>query len=198
MIVIHEWWGLNDFVRLQADKLADAGYVALAVDLFGKTTTNPQEAMQMAGNLNQPAATTELLAAADYLRSLPYVPDDKVGSIGWCFGGGQSLTLALSDPKLATAIIYYGRPVTDPKELTKIKAPILGIYGEADQSIPIAQVHEFDEALTEAHVVHEIYTYPSAGHAFANPSGGQNYKPDAAADAWKKTISFLDKHLKIK
>lgn len=195
LVVIHEWWGLNDNIRAESDKLAKAGYAALAVDLFGKSTTDPQEARKMTQNLDQQAATTQLIAAANYLRSLVYVPDDKVGSIGWCFGGKQSLLLAINDPKLATAVIYYGQPVTDPKELAKIKASVLGIFGEADESIPMSTVQKFRQALTEAGVRHEIYTYPGAGHAFANPTRGDSYKPAAAEDAWKKTLVFLDSKL---
>lgn len=196
LVVIHEWWGINDNIRNQATKLAEAGYVALAVDLFGKTTTKPEEAMQMVRGLDQKVATAELLSAADYLRSRPFVRDDRIGSIGWCFGGGQSLNLALNDPRLKAAVIYYGQPVTDPKELAKVHAAVLGVFGEEDQSIPMDRVKALDKALTEAGVKHEIVTYPGAGHAFANPSGGERYNPEAAKDAWKRTMAFLDKELK--
>ncbi len=195
VVVIHEWWGLNDNIRSEARKLAEAGYVALAVDLFGKTTSDPQEAMKQVQALDQKAATAEMLAATAFLRSQPFVKPDKVGSIGWCFGGLQSLHLALNDPKLAAAVIYYGKPITDPKELAKIRAAVLGIFGEADESIPMALVHQFVNALAEARVKHEVHTYPGAGHAFANPSGGSRYKPDAARDAWQKTLVFLGRYL---
>lgn len=196
IVVIHEWWGLNNYIRGEATKLAEEGYVALAVDLFGKSTTDMNEAMAMVRALNQQAATAQMLSAADYLRSRTYVRSDRVGSIGWCFGGGQSLNLAINDPRLAAAVIYYGQPVTDPNQLSKIRARILGIYGEADQSIPMTKVEEFRRALTQAGVRYEIYTYPGAPHAFANPTRGTSYKPEAAKDAWKKTLVFLDKHLK--
>jgi carboxymethylenebutenolidase len=191
MVVIHEWWGLNDNIRNQAAKLAEAGYVALAVDLFGKSATDPQEAMKLVQGLDQSAATAQLLAATQYLRSQPFVRPDRIGSIGWCFGGAQSLNLAINDPKLAAAVIYYGKPITDPKELGKTHAAILGIYGEADESIPMDQVKAFEKALGEAKIEHEFHTYPDAGHAFANPSGGHRYKPDAAGDAWEKALVFL-------
>jgi carboxymethylenebutenolidase len=196
MIVVHEWWGLNDNIRNQATELAKNGYVALAVDLFGKSTTDSDEAMKQVRGLDQKAATAELLAAAEYLRSQPFVKPDRIGSIGWCFGGAQSLNLAINDPKLAAAVIYYGKPVTDPKELAKIHAAILGLWGETDDSIPIASVHEFQEVLTEAGVKNEFHTYPGAGHAFANPSGGHRYNADAAKDAWARALAFLEKHLK--
>ena len=198
LVVIHEWWGLNDNIKTTADKLAGEGYVALAVDMFGKVATDPGEAMRMVRSLNQTEANAKLLATTDYLRSLPYVIPGKVGSIGWCFGGGQSLSLALNDPKLVAAVMYYGKPITDPKELAKIKAAVLGIFGEADESIPIADVKAFGEALKKAGVTHEIHTYPGAGHAFANPTSSKRYNPEAAKDAWDKTIAFLQKYLKSK
>lgn len=196
LVVIHEWWGLNDHIRAQAVRLAEAGYVALAVDLFGKSTTDPQEAMRQSRGLDQQTATTEMLYAANYLRNRPDVRANRVGSIGWCFGGAQSLNLAINDPNLAAAVIYYGRLVTDPAQLRRIRAAVQGVFGEADESIPMATVREFDQALTQARVRHEIHTYPGAGHAFANPSGGDRYKPDAAADAWAKTMDFLQRYLK--
>lgn len=198
LVVIHEWWGLNANIRSEADKLAKAGYVALAVDLFGRSTTNPEEARKLTQGLDQQKATVQLLAAVDFLRSLSYVRADKVGSIGWCFGGGQSLRLAIVDPRLASAVIYYGQPITDVDQLEKIKAPILGIFGEADQSIPIAKTREFDQALTKAGVRHKIYTYPGAGHAFANPTRSDSYRPEAASDAWNKTLAFLQQNLSAK
>jgi carboxymethylenebutenolidase len=195
LVVIHEWWGINDNIKRESRKLAEAGYVALAVDLFGKSATNPQEATKMVQGLDQKAATAQLLAAAQYLRWRSDVKPDNVGSIGWCFGGAQSLNLALNDSKLAAAVIYYGRLVTDTKQLAKIHAAVLGVFGEDDQSIPMDQVRAFEKGLTEAKVANQVHTYPGAGHAFANPSGGERYRPEAAKDAWAKTMAFLKKHL---
>lgn len=196
LVMIHEWWGLNDPLKGVADKLANDGYVVLAVDLFGKSTSDPAEALRQVKGLSQISAITNMLSAADYLRSRPYVNPNKVGSIGWCFGGGQSLQLALNDPKLACCVIYYGQPVLDLDELNKIKAPILGIFGEADQSISMTDVEAFKKALKQVEVGYSISTYPGAKHAFASPTHGPNYLPDAAADAWKKTTDFLAKNLK--
>lgn len=196
LVVIHEWWGLNDHIRAQAASLAESGYVALAVDLFGKSTTDPQEASRMSGELDPKEAVAALLAAADYLRSRPFVSKDRVGSIGWCFGGRQSLNLAINDPRLAAAVIYYGRPVTESAEISRIRAAILGVFGEADGSIPMDQVRQFQKALADAKVTAEIHTYPGAGHAFANPSRGEAFNAEAAIDAWTKTMTFLEKRLK--
>lgn len=195
-VVVHEWWGLNQNIKDAADRLAGLGYVAFAVDLFGKTATEPAEAMKLVRGVSETEATAKMLSAGDYLRSRDYVMPEKVGAIGWCFGGGVTLRYALADPKLAVGVIYYGKLVTDPKELKKVKAPLLGLFGEEDDSIPVSQVKEFDEALKKAGVPHEIYTYAGAGHAFANPTASQRYRREAAEDAWKKTTAFLGKWLK--
>lgn len=195
LVMIHEWWGLNSNIQREAKEYSARGYNVLAVDLFGMVTSDPTHAMTMVKDLDQKSATDELLSAAQYLRSLP-ISNGKVGSLGWCFGGGQSLNLAINDPKLDAAVIYYGQPVTDPAQLSKIKAAILGLYGEEDKSIPLAKVHEFDAALAEAGVEHQIHTYPGAGHAFANPTNSTAYKPEAANDANARAIAFLAEHLK--
>ncbi|MHB9108659.1 MAG: dienelactone hydrolase family protein [Armatimonadota bacterium] len=195
IVMIHEWWGLNSYIKAEADKYAGAGYHVLAVDLFGKVATTPEAARQQVQGLDQQAATAQLLAAADYLRTLPNA-NGRVGSLGWCFGGGQSLSLALNDPRLDAAVIYYGQPVTDPQQLAKIRAPMLGHFGEADQSIPLARVREFDQALAAAVVARVIYTYPGAGHAFANPTNTNAYNREAAVAADTRTKVFLDRYLK--
>lgn len=195
LMVIHEWWGLNDYIKNQSDMLANAGYVALAIDLFGKDTTDMNEAMKMVKSLDQQAATDQEVSAANYLRAQPFVKSDRVGGIGWCFGGAQCLNLAINDPKLRVAVIYYGPPVTDPAVLSKIRARIIGFYGEADQSIPMSRIKEFRGALKLAKVKADIITYKGAGHAFANPTRGPAYNPEAAADAWTRTLHFLDKFL---
>ena len=118
----------------------------------------------------------------------------RAESLGWCFGGGQSLQLAVNEPLDAT-VIYYGNLVTDEKQLLKIGWPVLGIFGDKDTSIPVSSVNEFDASLDKLKITNEIYIYPGVGHAFANPSG-MNYAPEQTRDAWEKTLAFLDKNLK--
>lgn len=192
IILIHEWWGLNENIKEMARQLASEGYVALAVDLFGEVATTPGRARELTSSIKQDAALANMRAAAAYLRDVQRVP--RLASLGWCFGGGQSLQLALNDGLDAT-VIYYGHVLADESELAVLDRPVLGIFGEEDRSIPVASARAFDAALDELGIENEVYIYPGVGHAFANPSGA-NYAPEETRDAWEKTLAFLDKHLK--
>lgn len=197
IIVIHEWWGLNDWVKEQASKLADQGYVALAVDLYrGKVADNPDTAHQLMRGVPEDRSKRDLAAAFDYLKSQKDVKADRIGSIGWCMGGGYSLDVALEEPKLAATIINYGHLATDPAELKKINAPILGIFGAKDQGIPPDSVEKFAAQLKELGKSIEVKIYPDAGHAFENPNNKNGYRAEDAADAWQRTVTFLAAHLK--
>jgi carboxymethylenebutenolidase len=199
VVMIHEWWGLNDNIKDMADELASEGYVVLAADLYnGEVATTPDKAMQLVGTVreNPEQAISNLQSAVQYLASLPNVNSSKIASLGWCFGGGQSLQLALNSEQnpLAATVIYYGNLVNDTNELSKINWPVLGIFGDQDQSIPVESVNAFEQALNETGITNEIYIYPGVGHAFANPSG-DNYAPAETVDAWEKTLAFLKKYV---
>ena len=197
LVVIHEWWGLNDWVKEEASKLADQGYVALAIDLYrGKVATTPDEAHEIMRGVPQDRAIRDLLAASSYLSSQKNVDPKRIGSIGWCMGGGYSLDLALNDPKLKAAVINYGHLATDDAALKKINASILGIFGGQDKGIPVADVQKFESQLKALGKTVEIHIFPDAGHAFENPNNKQGYRADDAAQAWKLTIAFLAKYLK--
>jgi carboxymethylenebutenolidase len=197
IVVIHEWWGLNDWVKDQASKLSDEGYVTLAIDLYrGKVASNPDEAHELMRGVPEDRATRDLLAASTYLRSLKNVNPDKVGSIGWCMGGGYSLDLAVNDPKLAATVINYGHLATEPATLQKINAPILGIFGGKDQGIPVDSVQNFAAELKKLGKKVDVTVYPDAGHAFENPNNKAGYRADDAADAWKRTTKFFAAQLK--
>jgi carboxymethylenebutenolidase len=197
LIVIHEWWGLNDWVKEQASKLAGEGYVALAVDLYrGKVATTPDLAHEIMRGVPEDRAARDLGAAFDFLDAQPNVKKDRIGSIGWCWGGGYSLDVALLEPSLAAGVINYGRLATDPAELKKINAPLLGIFGGQDQGIPPEDVHKFQHALEQLGKKVEIKIYPDAGHGFENPNKKDGYRPDDANDAWKRTLDFLARTLK--
>jgi carboxymethylenebutenolidase len=200
VIMIHEWWGINDNIRTMANTLAkQTGYVVLAVDLFkGQSTKDPTQAMKLVKTVstNPQEAISNLQAAVKYTGSLPFVNSSKISSIGWCFGGGQSLQLALHSDQhpLVATILYYGTPlVTDKQELSKIKWPVLGFFGDHDQSIPLSQINSFKSALNSDSITNQIHIYKGLGHAFANPSGA-NYAPQQTSDAWEKTVTFLKKY----
>jgi carboxymethylenebutenolidase len=201
VVMIHENKGLNDYIKESADLLAKSGYVVLAVDLFnGEVVTNDQNrSRELTGAIreNPDIAIENTKAAVRYLQSLDNVDPTNIASLGWCFGGQQSLQLAINskDNPLAATVIYYGRPTNDTQALSGITWPVLGIFGGEDQSISVDSVTKFQKALNETGVTNEIYVYPNVGHAFANPSN-DNYAPTETADAWTKTLDFLDRHLK--
>lgn len=198
VIMIHEWWGLNDNVRAMAERLAGEGYIVLAVDLFaGTTATSPEQARQQALKVveNPDKANENLRQAYEFVSQTAGAP--RIGSLGWCFGGGWSLNAAMLFPEeLDAAVIYYGQVTDDVEKLLPIGAPILGLFGAADKGIPVESVKSFEAALNRLRKNHTIHIYPGAEHAFANPSGNA-YDAEAAEDAWQKTLEFLDLHLSV-
>jgi carboxymethylenebutenolidase len=195
VIVIHEWWGLNDHVKHWTDRLAEDGYVALAVDLYGgQIATDPDKAMELMKAVDENTAHAILSAARAYLAGDPRFTAEKQGVIGWCFGGAWSLRDAIADPELDAAVIYYGHPITDAAQLAKINAPMLGVFANQDESIPPDVVDGFAKAVEGAGKSIEIHSY-DAVHAFANPSNAK-YDQKSAADAWNHVRAFLAKHLK--
>ena len=200
VVMIHENKGLNDHIKNMANLLAKHGYVVLTVDLFkGEVVTEQNDARRLtqAVRSNPEMAINNLQSAVKYLSSLPNVDPSKIASIGWCFGGGQSLQLAFNSQNhpLAATIVYYGSPlITDNSNLSKIKWPVLGVFGDQDTGIPVEKVNEFKATLDNVGVPNEIYIFKGVGHAFANPSNA-NYAPSQTLDAWEKTLSFLKKYL---
>jgi carboxymethylenebutenolidase len=195
VIVIHEWWGLNDHIRHWTDRLAADGYAALAVDLYGgKVATDPDGAMAMMKQVDETEALALLQAAHDFLAGDPRIAADKQGVIGWCFGGGWALRDAIAHTQVDAAVIYYGHPITDPAVLASIDAPLLGVFANQDEAIPPAVVDELAAALASAGKSIELHRY-DAVHAFANPSNPK-YDMPAAADAWTRVRAFFAKHLR--
>jgi len=197
LVVVHEWWGLNDWVKDQASKLADQGYVSLAVDLYrGKVATTPDEAHEIMRGVPEDRAKRDLHAAVEFLKSQPHVRKDRIGSIGWCMGGGYALDVALQEPGLAATVINYGHLATDPEALKKINSPILGLFGGQDRGITPDDVHKFEQQLKQQGKKVDIKIYDDAGHAFENPNNKDGYRAADAADAWKRTVDFLAMTLK--
>lgn len=194
IIMIHEWWGLNANIKDMAKKLASHGYVVLAVDLYdGSVATTSEEARQLMSSFDKNNGIQNMDSAISYIDA-NYSPE-SLGSIGWCFGGGQSLNLALNNPSLDATVIYYGSLVTDSESLSVIQWPVLGIFAELDKGITTNTVHDFENSLNELGIENEIIIYPGVDHAFANPSN-MSYAPEESQSAWQKTLEFLDANLK--
>jgi carboxymethylenebutenolidase len=199
IVVIQEWWGLSAFEKGKADYFAKQGYVALAVDLYrGKVTEDPDVAHQLMRGLPEDRAMRDLKAAVAYLRSRPDVEGSRIGSVGWCMGGGYSLALALAEPTLSGTVLYYGRLVTDPAAIQSLKVPLLGNFGGKDEGIPPASVREFEAAAKKLGKTVDFKVYPDAGHGFASSRDPKVFRPDDAKDADARTDAFFAKVLKGK
>lgn len=194
VVLIHENRGLRPEIKKTAEDLAKEGYMVLAVDLYkGNVLETQEEARAYSSQFNQEEGTANLRAAVKYLRDNGAT---KIASWGWCFGGRQSVNLAISGEKLDATIVYYGSGIpTTTEQLSPIKWPVMGVFGDADQAIPTTTVKAFEDSLNTLGVENEIYMYPGVGHAFANPSN-PNHAPKETADAWQKSVAFLDKYLK--
>jgi carboxymethylenebutenolidase len=196
LIVIHEWWGLNENVRDEAARLAAEGYVVLAVDLYaGKVATQPPEAMKLSQQLTASPGPAEenLRAAYAWLDNVEKAP--RIGTIGWCLGGRWSLRTALLLPDQVDAtVIYYGTVKADEAELARLQMPILGLFASKDRIVPAPTVMAFEATMKRLGKDVDIHMYEGADHAFANPSGTA-YEPRAAEDAWRLTTAFLREHL---
>lgn len=194
IVMMHEWWGLNDNIKHMAENLASHGYIVLAVDLFGApAATTADEARQLVSSYQPEKGVENMNGAVNYLVENYHTL--SIGSIGWCFGGGQSLDLALNNSMMDATVIYYGSLTSDKEKLVSIKWPVLGIFGGRDTAVPVDSVKQFESALNDLKITNEIYIYQNATHAFANPSG-TSYAKEDAHDAWQKTLVFLEKHLK--
>jgi len=197
IVAIHEWWGLNDWVKEEVTKLSDQGYVVLAPDLYrGKVASDPNTAHELMRGMPQDRAIRDLEAAFHYLADRKDVSPDKIGSIGWCMGGGLSLQLAIHEPHLAACIVNYGAPPTDPNDIQKISAPILGNFGADDRGITPTDVRAFEKTAKADGKSIDVKIYDGAGHGFENPNNKDGYRPEATADAWSRIVAFSAKTLK--
>ncbi len=190
VVVLQEWWGLNEHIKDVTRRFADEGFVALAPDLYhGVVTSEPDEARKQVMELDMAAAIEEIRAAVDYLLAQDFVSGDKAGIVGFCMGGRLVLQTSLVAENLSVAIPFYGSPLT-AQEAPQVKCPILGLYGADDGGIPVAGVRAMGDALTAAGIENELIIYDGAPHSFFNDTR-PSYRPDAAADAWTRTLAAL-------
>ena len=192
LIVVHEWWGLDDQTRAIADRLAGIGYLALAPDLYRGERAGLGDHASARSLVEQygPAAPSELQVIFDHLRTHADC-SGKVGAVGFCFGGRMALSLALARPLDAICTFYGGGMQQLFDRLVQIRCPVLGLFGDQDASIPIGTIEEFDKVLDAAGVPHEVVVYPNSGHAFFRDSDPEVYRPAAALDAWIRLQRFF-------
>ncbi|MBI3193313.1 MAG: dienelactone hydrolase family protein [Ignavibacteriae bacterium] len=194
IILIHEWWGLNDWMKQNARSFARYGYAALAIDLYrGRTTTLPDEARKMKSELNKEQVSKDVQAAFLYLRQQQNIIPAKIGAIGWCMGGEYSLKAATIIPELASTVVVYGELVKDTSAIRAINCPMLGIFGEADGVVTPAMAKEFGMQAHSFGKQFEMEIYPNARHAFMNPNNETGYSVLAASEAWIRIFHFLEK-----
>ena len=194
VVLIHEWWGLNASIKAVAAELAELGYVALAIDLYdGKVGTNPGEARALVQGLDAAVATDQLSSTIAHLREHE-ATNGRVGTLGWCFGGGWSLNASIAAPVDAT-VIYYGRVTRPAADLARLQGPVQGHFGTLDRSINESMVGGFQREMASAGKdgALDVHWY-TADHAFANPSSSR-YDADDAALAWSRTQAFFAQHL---
>jgi carboxymethylenebutenolidase len=196
VIVIQEWWGLNEHIKDVTRRFANEGFIALAPDLYdGKIATDPQTAMKYMMGLKVEDGVATLLGAVNYLKSLKRVEPKKLGVVGFCMGGSYALELAIRSHDLAAVAPFYpGRVGQLIDQVNKITAPIFAPFGERDDSIPLDVVKRFQDALEKAGKTAEIKVYPGCDHAFLNDTG-PSYNAEAARDAWQRTLKLFKEHI---
>jgi carboxymethylenebutenolidase len=196
VIVVQEWWGLDDHIKDVANRFAREGFVALAPDLYhGKVTKEPDEAQKMMMSLNMPQAVKELTKAADSLAARPEVAGRGIGAIGFCMGGGLALTLATESPHIKAVAPFYGGNPSPIDKVANLKGPVSASYAEHDGWITPAVRDELDRALSQAGIQHDIKVYPGTEHAFFNDTRPEVHNRDASEDAWRRALNLFRENL---
>jgi len=196
VIVIQEWWGLVPHIKNVCERFAAEGFVALAPDLYhGRTTTSPDEAGKLMMALNIEKAEKDLRGAIAYLLAHESVEGDRAGTVGFCMGGALSLYAASKNEQVGACVVFYGAHPKVKPDLENLRAPLLGLYAERDTFATPEGARELETKLKSLGKEAEIHVYDKADHAFFNDERSEVYKPDAAADAWQRTVHFLREHL---
>lgn len=195
IVVLQEWWGLVPHIKDVAERLAAEGFVALAPDLYhGAAAAEPDEARKLAMALDRERAIGECGAAGSYLAGLDRVSPKRVGVIGWCMGGGLSLSASVRHEVFGATVCFYGRPL-ERDDVARLRAPVLGLFGEEDKGIPVSLVRDFEKQMSEFGVPGEVVIYPGAPHAFFNDTRPEAYHPEAAEDAWHRALEWFRRNL---
>lgn len=198
VILIHEWWGLNDWITANADTFARKGYAALAIDLYrGQVAASSDEAHELMRGLPEDRVVKDLHSAFAFLSQQRKVRAERIGAIGWCMGGSYGLVAAMEIPHLSASVICYGRLVTERAQIAKLNCPVLGIFGESDKGIPVPSVKAFERTAQMMDKDVRTSIYPGVGHAFMNPGNTRGYSKEAADDAWQRIFTFFEKKLII-
>jgi carboxymethylenebutenolidase len=196
IILVHEWWGLDDWIKDNADRLAALGYIAFAPDLYhGKVATDREVAHELSRGLPNDRAMHDLDATSDFLAARNDIDATKIAVIGWCMGGGLALDYAVVEPRLAAVVVNYGHLIEDPAKIQKIQSPLLGNFAGQDKGIPPTDVREFEKKLRDAGKQVDFKMYDDAGHAFMNPKS-KVYSEQATKDAWTRIDAFLARKLR--
>jgi carboxymethylenebutenolidase len=196
VVVIQEWWGLVPHITDVADRFAAAGFVALAPDLYhGDVARSPDEAGKLMMALNIAQTEKDLRGAVEYLLNHEATTGGAVGTVGFCMGGALSLYAASKNERVGACVVFYGiHPKVEP-DFDNLRAPVLGIFAEKDEMVTPDVVRALEETLREHGKSIESHTYPETDHAFFNDTRPEVYDGDASADAWRRTVEFLRKHL---
>jgi carboxymethylenebutenolidase len=196
LILVHEWWGLNDWIKQEAAGYAAHGYVALAVDLYhGKVAADPDLAHELMRGLPQDQGVRDLTSAVKWLSTRKDVDPKRIGAVGWCMGGGFAIDLAVAAPTLKAVAVNYGALPTEKSSLAKIHAAVLGNFGGLDRGITPDSVHAFEASMQSLGKPVNDKIYPDAGHAFENPNNATGYRPADAADALARIDRFFQQEL---
>jgi carboxymethylenebutenolidase len=195
LVIIQEWWGLVSHIKDVAERFAHRGYITLAPDLYhGRATSEPDEARKLAMELDRERAIHEIVSAITHLQNLPAVNPKQIGLVGWCMGGSLALATAAQASNLSAVVTFYGLP-RDLSIIAQIQCPVLGLFGENDQGIPIESINKLVRELVSHHLPHQIKIYPGAGHAFFNDTRPHIYHLEAAQDSWRRTLEWFEKYI---
>jgi carboxymethylenebutenolidase len=195
VVVIQEWWGLVPHIQELCERFARQGYVALAPDLYhGKAASEPDEARKLVMEMDRERAVQEIIAATIFLKGLAQVAPKKVGVVGFCMGGMLAVTNAALSDQVDATVAFYGMP-RDLSLVEHIQTPLLGLFAEHDHGITPEMVKDFESTLAKSRAAHDIHVYPGTQHAFFNDTRPHIYDPQAAQDAWKRTLDWFRQHL---